>query len=100
MSTHINDLANASVAAAGLDPQSVTGDDQGPGIDLGEADGPCFAVQQVGAVGGTDPVLTGRIEESADNSAWASISDATFTAVSASDNVQIIRFSRTQRYVR
>ena len=100
MSTHINDLANASVAAAGLYPASVTSDDEGPGIDLGAADGPCFAIQQVGAVGGTSPVLTGRIEESSDNSSWSAISGATFTAVAASDNVQVIRFTRTERYIR
>jgi hypothetical protein len=100
MSTHINDLANSSVAEAGFYPATVNSDDEGPGVDLGAADGPCFAIQQVGAVGGTSPVLTGRIEESSDNSSWTAISGATFTAVSTSDDLQVIRFTRTKRYVR
>jgi hypothetical protein len=100
MSTHINDLANAALAEAGYFPTTISGDEEGPGVDLAEADGQCFAIQQVGAVGGTAPVLTGRIEESEDSVSWGAISGAEFDAVSASDDVQVIRFTRTQRYVR
>jgi hypothetical protein len=45
--------------------------------------------------------LAGKIQESADGSTnWADISGATFTTVTASDNVQAISFDRTLRYVR
>ena len=49
---------------------------------------------------GTSPTLAGKIQESADGSTWADVSGATFTTVTANDNVQAITFDRTQRYVR
>ena len=62
-----------------------------------DADGPCFAVQTVGTVGGTTPSITGKIQESADNSTWTDVANAAFTAVTASNNVQAITFERTKR---
>ena len=100
MSTKFQDVASAALLNSGLYPQSVSASGTGPSIDLLQADGRCFAVQHVGALGGTAPTVTGKIEESSDGSTWSDVSGATFTVVSASNNVQIISFDRTKRYVR
>lgn len=100
MSTHINDFASAAVLAAGLEPQTLTASVNGPAVDLLSGDGSCFAVQQVGAVT-EDTTLTGHIEESATGtSGWAAISGAAFAEVDSGSNLQVIRFARTERYVR
>jgi hypothetical protein len=99
-STHIHDLATAAVVADGLAPSTRTANTNGPTVDLLAGDGSCFAVQQVGTVSGTSPSLAGRIEQSADGTSWSAISGATFAAVTESDDLQVIRFTRTARYVR
>jgi hypothetical protein len=99
MATHLNDLASAVAVHTALIPAAYTADATGPTIDLISSDGPCFAVQQVGSVSTAD-TWTGRIEESPDGSAWSTISGATFATVDASNNTQVIRFTRTARYVR
>jgi hypothetical protein len=100
MSTKLNDLANNAQLGASVYPATVNDTNTGSAVDLVDADGPCFAVQVIGAVGGTTPSLTGKIQESSDNSTWTDVSGATFTAVTASNNVQTITFERTKRYVR
>jgi hypothetical protein len=97
MSTALHDFASAAFVAAGLFPDTKTSSPTGPTIDMLAADGPCFAVQQVGDIsdGGT---LSGRIEQSADGSSWSTLT--TFTDVTADDQIQVIRFTRTTRYVR
>lgn len=101
MSTHINDLRSAGAIAAGLHPAAIGANATGPTVDLGaiDGDGPCFAIQQVGDLeeSGT---LDGRIEQSSDGSSWSALSGATFTQVSAANNLQVIRFTRTARYLR
>ncbi len=99
MSTHINDLSSAAVVAASLGPTVVSESANGSAVDLANGDGPCFAIQHVGDLeeSGT---LAGLIEESADGSAWSAIPGATFTQVSAAQNLQVIRFERTKRYLR
>lgn len=100
MSTKLSDLANNTQLGASVYPATVNDTNNGSAVDLLDADGPCFAVQVIGAVGGTGPSLTGKIQESADNSTWTDVSGATFTAVTAANNVQTITFERTKRYVR
>ena len=101
MSTKLHDIANNALLGAGLAPQTVTSTTNGSAIDMINADGPCFAIQQVGNVTGTSPTLAGKIQESADGSTgWADISGATFTSVTASTNTQVITFERTKRYLR
>ena len=101
MSTHINDLPSAGAIAAGVHPTAVGANASGPTIDFGaiDGDGPCFAIQQVGDLeeSGT---LDGRIEQSSDGSSWSALSGATFTQVTAANNLQVIRFTRTTRYIR
>ena len=100
MSTKLHDLARQAVLGVGLTPRTATGNVNGPPGDLLAGDGRCFAIQQVGTVGGTAPTLAGKIQESADGTTWSDIPGATFTTVSTNDNVQAITFDRTLRYVR
>ena len=99
MSSHIDDFAAAALIASGQAPGSVNANTNGSTVDLINADGPCFAIQQVGDVTG-DTSLTGHIEQSADGTTWAAISGATFTPVTDSGDIQVIRFNRSSRYVR
>jgi len=99
MSTHAYDLASAVTVSTALTPAVRTADVQGPAIDLIGSDGECFAIQQVGSLSGGATWL-GSIEESADSTSWFPVTDAEFAAVLASNNTQVIRFTRTQRYVR
>jgi len=101
MSTHINDLRSAGAIAAGIHPAAIGANATGPTVDLGaiDGDGPCFAIQHVGDLE-DEGTLDGRIEESANGSSWSAISGATFTQVAAANNLQVIRFTRTARYVR
>src|SRR5262245_37781784 len=99
MSTALHDVASAAFVAAGLYPDTKTSSPTGSAVDMVTADGPCFAVQQVGEFSAT--ALAGVIEESADGSTgWAAIDGAAFTAVTAQNNVQVITFTRTARYLR
>jgi hypothetical protein len=99
MSTALHDVASAAFVAAGLYPDTQTASPTGPTIDMISADGQCFAIQQVGDIsaGGT---LSGHIEESADGTTWTAISGAVFDDATSDDAVQLIRFMRSQRYVR
>jgi hypothetical protein len=101
MSTKLHDFAHQAILGAGLTPRANTTTVTGSAVDLITGDGRCFAIQQVGTVSGTTPTLAGKIQESADGSTgWADISGATFSAVSAADNIQAIGFDRSQRFVR
>jgi hypothetical protein len=99
MSTKIGDLATAVAVTSALDPAIQTGSANGSLIDLIAADGDCFAIQQIGSMSG-GLTWTGSIEESSNGSSWSAIAGATFTPVTASNNTQVIRFTRTARFVR
>src|SRR4051794_28693188 len=99
MATHINDLVASTVLGAILTPQTIDAESPvGDGFDLGPGDGPCFAVQMVGGIA-TLSALTGRLEESDDLTTWSAISGAAFSPASE-PGVQVIRFTRSRRYVR
>jgi len=98
MSTALNDVASSAFMATGLAPASQTSSPTGSTIDLITADGPCFAIQQVGSFSADS--LDGYIEESANGSSWAAIDGAEFAEVTAGSNLQVIQFVRTARYVR
>jgi hypothetical protein len=100
MSTQLQDLPHQAILGGGLTPRTTTATVTGSSIDLVAGDGRCFAIQQVGTVTGTSPVLAGKIQESPDGSTWTDVAGATFANVSTTDNVQAISFDRTQRYVR
>lgn len=99
MSTHVHDFPTATAVAAGMYPYPITASTNGPAVDLAAGDGPCFAVQQVGDAPG-DGTLDGTIEQSADGTNWSAVGGAAFAPVPGPDNVQVIRFTRTARYVR
>src|SRR5258708_5426458 len=100
MSAHINDFASAVALHTAVSPSIQTAAFNGDAIDMIDADGACFAVQQIGSFEESN-TWTGRIEQSADGSSgWAAISGAAFTAVTEGQNTQVIRFTRTARYVR
>jgi hypothetical protein len=99
MSAHINDFASAVAVHAAVAPSIHTAALNGDAVDLIDSDGECFAVQQIGSFEESH-TWTGRIEQSADGTSWSAISGAAFTAVAGSDNTQVIRFTRTARYVR
>ena len=95
MSTALHDFASAAFVASGLNPDTQTSPPTGSAIDMISADGPCFAMQHVGAFS-ADTTLAGRIEQSATGtSGWTTIAGATFADVTAANNVQVIRFMRT-----
>ncbi len=100
MSTQLHDFKNQAILGAAPYPVAATTTDSGSAVDLGEGDGRCFAIQQIGAISGSGAILTGKIQESADNSTFTDISGATFTAVTTASNLQVISFERTRRYVR
>lgn len=101
MSTHLHDVAGNVLAKTGLSPQTLsTGANSGSALDLLHGEGQCFAIQLTGAVAGSGTV-DGKIQESeASGSGYADISGATFTALTSSNAVEVIRFVRTKRYVR
>lgn len=72
------------------------------GVDVTDYEGVVVIDQLVGTVSGTTPTLNGKIQDSADNSAWADVTGATFTQVTASDSYQTITLDldKTRRYVR
>ena len=100
MSTTLHDVKNQAQLGASFFPITLEAAETGISVDLLNADGPCFAIQAIGTVGGTTPSLTGKIQESSDGSTWTDISGAVFTAVTASENVQVLNFQRTKRYAR
>jgi hypothetical protein len=100
MSTKLHDVADQAVLGQGLVPQTVTTSTNGTGVDLLAGDGSCFALQLVGAVGGTSPTLAGKIQESPDNATWTDVPNAAFPTVSAANSYQAVSFERTQRYLR
>ena len=99
MSTSLHDFPSAVAVAAGLSPDTLSGNATGPAVDLADADGPCFAAQLIGAL--TDTTVTGRIEQSATGtSGWTAIGGAVFTPETNAEKVQVIQFIPTARYVR
>jgi hypothetical protein len=101
MSTSLYDVADQANLGQAAAPQTATSTVTGSAVDMIASDGKCFAVQSVGTVSGTTPSLAGKFQESADGSSgWGDVTGATFTAVTASTNLQTISFDRTKRYLR
>ena len=100
MSAFINDLASSVAVFATVPPGTHVAALNGETVDLIDSDGECFAIQQIG-VFEEGHTWTGRIEQSADGtSGRTAISGAAFAAVTEGQNTQVIRFTRTARYVR
>lgn len=72
-------------------------------VDVRQYKGGMVIQQLVGVVSGTTPTLNGKLQTSADGSTgWTDISGATFTEVTATDNMQKIGVNvrNTSGYVR
>ncbi|MFO0822296.1 MAG: hypothetical protein U0792_04135 [Gemmataceae bacterium] len=99
MSTAINDLATAALVSAAIYPDTKSSSPTSSALDMITADGPCFAIQQVGEF--TADSLGGVIEESATGTgSWSAIDGAEFTEVTGANNLQVITFTRSARYLR
>lgn len=84
-------------------PQALTATGNGTGVDTQGYDD-AMVVLETGAVSGTTPSMTVKIQESDDNSTFTDITGATFTAVTASNNSQVLRVTELnitrKRYLR
>jgi hypothetical protein len=99
MSTAINDLASTALVSAAIYPDTKSSSPTSSALDMITADGPCFAIQQVGEF--TADSLDGVIEESETGTGnWSAIDGAEFTVVTGANNLQVITFTRSARYLR
>lgn len=85
-------------------PVTATSTATGTGVDTLGYNSAAVALE-VGAVSGTSPTLDVKIQDSADNSAFADVAGLTFTQVTASNNSQILRIeglntATRRRYLR
>lgn len=82
-------------------PAEVDDSDTGAAVDLNTYTGLQFVgLQIIGGVGGTDPTLDGKWQESANDSDWFDIAGMTHTQVIASNSTQAVVGTRSMRYVR
>lgn len=83
-------LIDAVKALFTIRPVTATTTQTGTGVDtLGYNS--AMVVLEVGAVSGTTPTLDVKIQDSADNSAFADVTGLTFTQVTTSNNSQTLR---------
>jgi hypothetical protein len=87
-------------ARGGMYPGEVDDTDVAQTWDMQNTSSQMLVVQLVGAVSGTTPAFTGKLQESADGSLWYDIDGAVFAEVTASNNEQALICTRTRRYVR
>lgn len=81
-------------------PAEVDSTDDGSSVDCNAYSTQLVAIQLVGGVGGTNPELDGKIQESPDGGSWFDIEGAAFTQVTTSNDEQAILINRSMRYVR
>ncbi len=99
MSTCINDLPSAAVLAGVIQPASISDPGETAAVELAAGNGVGFAVLQVNSVTPAT-TFTVTIEESNDQSTWATVSGGAFAAVTTGDQVQAVRYRRSRRYLR
>jgi hypothetical protein len=78
-----------TIAALGY-PAAQTTTYNGTGVDVSAMKGILKVTQEVGTVSGTTPNLVGKIQDSADNSSFADVTNAAFAAVTTANNIQSI----------
>ena len=83
-------------------PATSTATVTGTGVDLVAYEGVLKVTQEVGAVSGTTPTLAGKIQDSADNSAWADVAGLAFTQVTAANSSQSLQVDTrsVRRFIR
>lgn len=100
MSAKVYDIKNVLPFTSSLYPAAKTASFDSTGVDCREMENQMVCIAHVGTVSGTTPTLDGKVQESSDDSTYTDVSGATFTQVTASNNLQIVQFQRTKRYVR
>jgi hypothetical protein len=99
MSTKLTDIPTQAAYGITFAPAVRTASANGTAVDLGDGDGPGFAILLTGTVAAGTTVAV-ALEESDDQSSWDPIADAEFPDVSSSNQKRAIRFQRSRRYVR
>jgi hypothetical protein len=97
------DLNNGITYASLFKPDVETSTITGSAVDVTSYKGKLKVTQDVGTVSGTSPTLDGKIQDSEDGSTdWTDVSDATFTQVTASNDIQSIGVDTraVRKYVR
>jgi hypothetical protein len=91
-------LTVASVAASAARTTTLTG----TGVDLQSYEGNVGVIlNSSAATAGTSPTLDVKIQDSADNSSFADVSGLTFTQVTTTASVQLVRVPKSvRRYIR
>lgn len=80
-----NALTEFDLSAIAAKTSTVTG----TGVDISAYDGVLKVTQNVGTTSGTTPTLAGKLQASADNSAWSDIAGATFAQATAAGKESI-----------
>lgn len=96
------DLKNNQVVSESLAPAARTASANGTSVDLQGYDGDVLAVLDSAAGTGTSPTMDVKVQDSADNSAFADVTGLTFTQVINAVSLQTLRIdSRSvRRYIR
>ena len=83
-------------------PATITSTATSAGVDITSFEGKLKCTLNVGAVSGTSPVNTAKLQDSADDSTYADISGATYSAVSAANSIESIAVDTrsTDKYIR
>ena len=98
------DIAASSLTAFQVTPANAnTSTVTGSSVDIKDYVGEIGIIQDVGTVGGTNPTLNGKIQESLNGSTgWTDVSGAAFTEVTSTGNVQKLNLNTRSlsRYIR
>lgn len=93
--TKVHALTELASPIARTTTANLTGVD---GVVSGPVDS--FAILNVGTTSGTTPTLDVKIQESSDNSTYTDVVNGAFAQVTAASAPQLIKFTKTKRYLR
>lgn len=105
MSSKLNDIAVLYMAPGNTQPSSVVVTDvTHAGVNLATCDNNCFAIMNVGLVGGTETTFVGSLQEATTaTGTYTNISGASFSTVTSTTGthgIQVLNFQRTKQFVR
>ena len=105
MSAFVGDLSGMYATSATLFATStgvtLSANAVGVSVDMaGNASNIVSSILVTGNAGGTTPTLDVYLQESTDGSTWTSVTGGAFTQVTTSNNVQVLPFKPTKRYIR
>jgi hypothetical protein len=99
MSTKLNDFPRRILLRVGLASRAYEDGALGASLDFGDGDGPCFAILQVTGITPGNPVDV-NWQESHDAQAWIDGVGEQFPIVTSDEELHVISFERTRRFVR